>query len=240
VELTLTIMVAAAVATVVGATIQGAIGFGMNLVTVPVLALVVPEALPVAVIVLGLPISITMLLHERHSVDREGIVWIFVGRLPATLVGAWIVASISTTSLQALVGALILAMVLASVAAPPIPVTRRTQTITGAVAGLTGTTAGIGGPPLAILYQRYSGPTIRSTLAASFLFGTLVSLAALGASGSVTVDQLVLGAALTPFVVAGVWVGRHAHDLLDRGWMRPAVLTFATVSAVVVLIEAST
>jgi uncharacterized protein len=237
-ELTTTVFVVAAVATLVGATIQGAIGFGMNLVTVPVLALLVPESLPVSVIVLGLPISITMFLFERASVDREGILWIFVGRLPATVVGAAVVAAVSTTTLQAIVGILLLAMVAASAAMPPIPVDRRTQTAAGAVAGLTGTTAGIGGPPLALLYQRYGGPTIRSTLAASFLFGTIVSLGALSASGSVAVDQLAFGAGLSPFVIAGVLVGRRAHALLDRGWMRPAVLTFACLSAVVVLVEA--
>jgi uncharacterized protein len=60
------------VATLVGATIQGSIGFGMNLVTVPVLALVLPESLPVAVIVLGIPVSITMLRHEWSALDRTG------------------------------------------------------------------------------------------------------------------------------------------------------------------------
>src|SRR5690606_23216691 len=45
-ELTLLDVALAALATLVGAAVQGAIGFGMNLVTVPVLALLVPEALP--------------------------------------------------------------------------------------------------------------------------------------------------------------------------------------------------
>ncbi len=239
-ELTVAAFVAAAVATLVGATIQGAIGFGMNLVTVPVLALLVPGSLPVSVIVLGIPISVTMFLFERHSIDRQGILWIFVGRLPASAVGAAIVAAVSTSALQAIVGLLLVAMVVASVAMPPVPVNRRSQTVAGAIAGLTGTTAGIGGPPLALLYQRYAGPTIRSTLAASFLFGTVVSLSALSLSGSVELDQLAFGAGLAPFVVGGVLIGRRAHDLLDRGWMRPAVLTFACLSAVVVLVEAFT
>jgi uncharacterized membrane protein YhaH (DUF805 family) len=48
VDLTVGVVLVAVVATFVGAIIQGAIGFGMNLVTVPALALVLPEALPVA------------------------------------------------------------------------------------------------------------------------------------------------------------------------------------------------
>src|SRR3546814_3868911 len=49
VDVTIGAVIVAALATFVGATIQGSLGFGMNLVTVPALALVLPEALPVAV-----------------------------------------------------------------------------------------------------------------------------------------------------------------------------------------------
>jgi uncharacterized protein len=238
VELTLAIVVVAAVATLVGATIQGSIGFGMNLVTVPALALTVPEALPVAVIVLGLPISLAMLRHELADVDRAGISWIILGRIPGTVLGAWIVATVSTGTLQLVVGLVLLAIVLSSFVAPPIPVVPASQAITGAVSGVTGTAAGIGGPPLAVLYQRHTGPAIRATLSASFLIGTVLSLAMLGVSGSVGTDQLALGAGLTPFVLAGVLLGRRAHRVLDKGWMRPAVLAFAAVSAVAVVVDA--
>jgi uncharacterized protein len=237
-DVTVGAFVLAAIATLAGAAIQGSIGFGMNLVTVPVLALVAPESLPVAVIVLGIPISITMLRHELSAVDATGLGWIIGGRVPGTLLGAWIVATVSTTTLQGLIGAVLLAIVAASALAPPIPVRPSTQAVTGAVSGITGTAAGIGGPPLAVLYQRHTGPTIRATLSASFLAGTFMSLSTLGISGSVTRSQLLLGAALAPVVIAGVLIGRRSHRLLDRGWMRPAVLAFAAVSAMVVLVDA--
>jgi uncharacterized protein len=236
-ELTVTTVVVAALATLVGATIQGSIGFGMNLVTVPALALTAPESLPVAVIVLGLPISIAMLRHERADVDRAGIAWIVLGRVPGTVAGAWIVATVSTSTLQLLVGLVLLAVVLTSFVAPPIPVVPATQAVTGAVSGVTGTAAGIGGPPLAVLYQRHTGPAIRATLSASFLIGTILSLGTLAASGSVRTGQLALGAGLTPLVLAGVVLGRRAHRVLDQGWMRPAVLVFAAVSAVAVVVD---
>src|SRR3546814_2113004 len=78
--------------------IQGSLGFGMNLVTVPALALVLPEALPVAVITLGLSISIGMLRHEHHALDRVGLAWILAGRVPGSVVGAWVVRSEEHTS----------------------------------------------------------------------------------------------------------------------------------------------
>ena len=237
-DVTVGAVVVAALATLVGATIQGAIGFGMNLVTVPVLALVLPDALPVAVIVLGLGIAITMLRHEHHALDRAGIGWILVGRVPGTVAGALVVAAVTTEVLQGIVGIVVLLLVAASLLVPPVPVTRGTQVTAGAVSGVTGTAAGIGGPPLALLYQHHPGPTIRSTLAAAFLFGTILSLVTLAVVGEVGVDELVLGIALTPVALLGSVVGRRFHDQLDRGWLRPAVLLFAAIAAATVLVDA--
>jgi uncharacterized protein len=237
VEPTVVALLAAALATLVGATIQGGLGFGMNLVTVPVLALVLPESLPVAVILLGVPISISMVRHERAAVDRPGIAWLAAGRLPGSAAGAWIVAVVSIQVLQRLVGLLVLAFVVASAVAPAIPVRRSTQAAAGAVSGLTGTAAGIGGPPVALLYQHHPGPAMRSTLAASFFIGTIVSLGALGIAGAIRAPQVVLGLGLAPLVLLGARLGRRSHALLDRGWLRTAVLVFSAVSALVVLVD---
>lgn len=238
-DLTTGAVAVAVVATVVGATIQGSIGFGMNLVTVPALALVVPEALPVTVIVLGIPISIGMFLYERADLDRVGIAWILLGRVPGTLLGAWVVAAVSSAVLQGLAGALVLTLVVVRVVMPPVRVGRDTQVLAGIVSGLTGTAAGIGGPPLALLYQHQRGPTMRSTLAASFLFGTLLSIATLAFAGEAGGEQLAFGAALAPLVFAGSVAGRRLHRWLDAGWLRPAVLVFAALAAVVVLVDAA-
>lgn len=236
-ELTLVVLVAAMAATLAGAAIQGSIGFGMNLVTVPVLALLVPEALPVAVILLGVPISVTMLRHEREAVDRAGVAWIVGGRLPGSAVGAWVAATVALETLQQIVGVIIMSFVVASIAMPPLPVRRGTQVLAGAVSGVTGTAAGIGGPPLALLYQRHTGPAMRSTLAASFFAGTLVSMVALGIAGAVGSGQVLLGLLLAPIAVIGSHLGRRSHAFLARGWLRPAVLTFAALSAAVVIVD---
>ena len=239
VDVTVGALLAAAVATLVGAAIQSSIGFGMNLVTVPVLALVLPESLPVAVIVLGIPISVTMLRHEHGAVDRAGLGWLIGGRIPGTALAVWVVAVVSTAALQVVVGGVVLAVVLASVVAPPIPVRPATQAVAGMVSGITGTAAGIGGPPVALLYQHREGPTIRSTLAAAFLIGTGLSLSFLLAARLVTLEQVALGVGLTPLVIVGAVWGRRSHATLERGWLRPAVLGFAAVSALLVIADAA-
>lgn len=227
-----------AVATLVGASIQGSIGFGMNLVTVPVLALFAEQRLPATVVLLGFPLALLMTHHERHHVDKTGLLWLMVGRLPGTFIGTWIVVTVTMATLKGVIGVVVLLAVAASLFAPPIPLNRGTQFTTGVVSGTTGTAAGIGGPPVALLYQHHEGPTMRSTLSASFLFGTIMSTTILAIAGEVHTADFALALLLTPLVFAGMLVGRRAHDLLDRGWLRPAVLTFAAVSALIVLADA--
>lgn len=239
-EVDLGSLAVAVLATVLGATIQGAIGFGMNLVTVPMLALVLPESLPVAVIVLALPIAVSMLRHEHHAVDRAGLGWIIAGRIPGTLCGVLVVATVSTNMLQGIVSILVLALVAASLLTPPVPVSAGTQLAAGTVSGVTGTAAGIGGPPLALLYQNQTGAIMRSTLAASFLFGSLLSIVTLGIAGEVGPGQLLLGAGLAPLAVMGSIAGRRFHDQLDHGWLRPSVLVFVSIAAGMALIDALT
>lgn len=237
-NLTIAAVAAAVAATAVGSAVQGSLGFGMNLVSVPVLALVLPKALPVTVIVLGIPVSIGMARYEWHSLDRAGVGWIIAGRLPGTVLGAYIVATVSTSVLQAIAGGIVLVLVVASVAVPPLKVHRGTQVAAGIVSGVTGTSAGIGGPPLALLYQHHPGPTMRATLAASFVFGTSISLASLLVARQVGADQVLLGVGLAPVVIAGSIAGRRLHGFLDRRWLRPAVLVIAGVTALTALLHA--
>ena len=237
-HVTFWIVAAAAIATAAGATVQGTMGFGMNVVSVPILALVVPKALPVTVIVLGLPVSIGMVRYELTALDRGGVAWIILGRLPGTVLGAWVVATVSTSTLEAFAGATVLVLVVASAAVPPLPVRRSTQVAAGIVSGVTGTSAGIGGPPLALLYQHHPGPTMRSTLAAAFVFGTSLSLLSLGVAGQVHLDQVLLGLGLVPAVSLGSVTGRRLHRYLDRGWLRPAVLILSGITALSALIHA--
>ncbi len=236
-DITVGAVIAAAVAIAIGATVQGSLGFGMNLVSVPVLALVLPKALPVTVIVLGIPIAIGMVRYERHAIDRAGVGWMVAGRVPGAILGAWIVATVSTSTLQAIAGGIVLILVIASGFMPPVRVRREAQIAAGVVSGLTGTSAGIGGPPLALLYQHHPGPTMRSTLAAAFFFGTVMSLVTLVIARQVRTDQIVLGVAMAPMVVVGSVMGRRLHKFLDRGWLRPAVLILASITAVTAIVH---
>src|SRR5205807_2547190 len=50
-----------------GGAVQGSIGFGQNLVLVPIVALIVPEAVPGALVALGVPLTVIMAAREWHG-----------------------------------------------------------------------------------------------------------------------------------------------------------------------------
>lgn len=216
---------------------QGTVGFGVNLIAVPVVAVAAPGAVPGAMVLLSLPLTVTMAAREHDAIDRPGVLWIVVGRVPGTIVGVAVVALVSNAVLAAVVGGMILLGVLLSIVHPPVPVTRGTACAAGVVGGITGTAAAVEGPPYALLYQHAHGRRLRSTLAACFAIGTVMSAAALGLGGQITSEQLLLTAALLPALLAGLALSTLAARRVDAGRLRPFVLGLAAVAGVVAVVE---
>ena len=228
-------LAAALLAVLVGSTVQGSIGFGMNLVAVPVVAIVDPTALPATLILAGLPLSILMARRQHHAIDRSGVSWILLGRIPGTLLGTWIVAVAAPGALSVLLGTAVLAAVAMSLGRRPLPVNPATSAAAGFASGTMGTAAAIGGPPLALLYQHHDGETIRSTLAASFLLGTTLSVATLSVTGALHWRHVLIALTLTPAIAAGVALSTRLSSRLDARRIRPAVLGFAALAGAVAI-----
>jgi uncharacterized membrane protein YfcA len=222
---------------ILGAVIQGSIGFGLNLIVVPVAAIVQPAALPAAMIIMALPMTAGSALREQTHIDRAGVLWTTLGRLPGVAIGAWVVSVLSPDTLSIVIGGFVVLAASMSAFSPPFRVTPGSAGFAGLVGGVMGTASSIGGPPVALLYQNEPGPVMRSTLGATFLIGTLMSLGALVVAGQVEGWHGWLGLALMPGVGIGLYASRWLHGWLDAGWLRPCVLGFAALSGFGVLLH---
>jgi uncharacterized protein len=229
--------VIALAAITIGALVQGSVGFGANIVAVPVIAVFEPDALPATLALVVIPLVAVMAVRERHAVDRSGVTWITVGRVPGTVVGAAVVAVISANTLSVLLGAGVLLAVAMSALTTTIPVNGVMATTAGFASGAMGTATAIGGPPLALLYQHHEGPVLRATLAVSFAIGTVLSLVGLAIAGTIEPWHVLLALALVPGLLTGLALSRLLVHRLDRAWLRPAVLTFAAVTAVIAIVR---
>ncbi|MFR9803467.1 TSUP family transporter [Pseudonocardia sp. RS010] len=221
-----------------GAVTQGTVGFGMALVAAPLLALLDSAYVPVPLIVLAGAHAVLALVREWHDADWRGVAWALVGRLPGAVLGVTVVALLPYREFASFVAAAVLVCVALSLVRLNLRPTRPALLVAGAVSGVSGTAAGIGGPPVALLYQNEHGATVRATLGAYFALGTLLSLGVLAAGGQVDGAHLLQGAVLIPFMIAGFLLSNPLRRTLDRGWTRPAVLGLAAASALALLVQA--
>ena len=105
------------------------------------------------------------------------------------------------------------------------------------IGGFTGTTSGIGGPPMALVYQRAEGPTIRGSLASYFILATAVALTGLALAGRFGWSELLWGLALFPVVLVAFLASHRMLPIVDRGYARPAILSASALAAVILLVR---
>jgi uncharacterized membrane protein YfcA len=220
-----------------GAAVQGAVGFGANLVAAPLLVLLEEGFVPGPVIVASGVLNVLLAWRSGPGdVDPTVNVAIFGQVVGAVAAGA-IIAMLPTDALSILFAILVLVAVAVSVRGRRLAATRHNLAGAGAVSGFMGTISGIGGPPIALAYLGLDGPALRATLARYFLVGNLVAIPTLIIVGSLDADDLTACLVLVPgailgFLVSG-WLARHA----DRATLRPIVLGLSTVAAVAVIIR---
>ena len=220
-----------------GGCLQGAVGFGSNLIAAPLLLLVDESYVPVAVVVGSLVLNALMVVREPTGHFDESIKPAMVSQVPGALVAGLVISSLPQRQLSLLFAFLVLVAVAISVAGWHLRPTRRTLIGAGAAAGFMGTISGIGGPPVALVYQRAPGPTLRATLCRFFLVGGVVSLAVLALTGAVDGDSLRACLVTIPASAAGFAASTPLVRHIDRGSVRPYVLGLSTLAAVAVLIR---
>ncbi len=220
-----------------GSVVQGVSGVGGGFIMVPLLALIDMRLLPGAFIFGTLSLSTLMAWRERAHIDMTNTMPILLAVLPGALLGALLVAQVSAERLGFVFGGMILLAIAISLTGLHLPLNRLTAAIAGLAAGAMGASSGIGAPVIAILYQRETGPRIRSTLAYIYTGASLLILVALAAFGKFTVRDIQAGLLLVPGFMLGYICSRPLALRFDHGATRYIVLAVSAVAAVVLLIN---
>ncbi len=225
-------------AVLVAAFVQGSSGMGFAMLCAPLVGLVDASLIPVMLLVLMLPLNCYVAWRERAHVHRQGVAWISVGRFAGTFAGLWILLVVDLHQLALLIGISTVLAALVALLAPAFEPHRGGLAMVGVVTGVTETSTGVGGPPLALAYQHTPGPVLRSTVAVCFLIGEVISLAVLTAGGKVDGHTVITALVLLPFLALGSFASRFVHHRLDGPLLRYLVLGFAIVSGIAVILEA--
>jgi uncharacterized membrane protein YfcA len=221
----------------VGALLQGSVGFGLGLITVPLLVLIDPVYVPGPVLLAAFFLNLLIFLRERHAIHIKGLHWAIIGRIVGAIFGAMILLAVPQKSISAMFGAMVLLAVGISLAGFHLAMTAKNILGAGIASGIMGTTSSIGGPPMALVYQKQKGPTIRGTLSGIFIFGTIISIAALTIIRRFGFPEIKSTAILMPGVLLGFLLSNRSTKILDRGYIRPAVLITSAISGIVVILR---
>jgi uncharacterized membrane protein YfcA len=233
---TLATLMILAVTVAVAAFVQGSSGLGFALIVAPVAGIIDPHLVPVFVLASMIPLNLYVAWRERASLDLRGAGWITAARLAATPAGLAVLWLIPERSLGVFVGVATVLAAVVSLAAPAFTPGRAAYVGAGAVTGLTETATGVGGPPLALVYQHRPPAELRSTVAACFLVGEVASLALLFGTGEAQATELGQAVVLLPAIAVGAWLSRLVHHRLDARRTRLFVLVFALVSGLVLML----
>ena len=222
-------------AVLTGGVVQSMVGFGMAVVAAPFVVLLAPDLMPVALLVPALALPLLQLAHAERDVAWRPLGWAVGARTLATPVGVAVVALVSPRAIAALVGVLILLTVALSVRTIELRPTPVNAAAAGAVSGVSGTAAAIGGPFLALVLQHERPERVRSTLAVFFLAGSVLGLVGLRADGQLTAQQVVVGGLWVPSVLLGYAAAAPLRARIDPDRFRRIVLGFCVVASVVVI-----
>ena len=85
-------LVGAATIVMVGATLQGSVGFGLGMLAAPLLLLIDPMFVPAPLLTAALALTLLVAKRERRAIDFRGIGWVLLGRLPGAFLGAFVLS----------------------------------------------------------------------------------------------------------------------------------------------------
>lgn len=223
--------------TVASTAVQAALGFGLALLAAPLLHLLDPGFVPGPVILCVWTLSLWVCWQERHAVDLERIPLLVGGRLAGALLAIALLGVLSQMAFDVLFGVLVLLAVLLSCLHPQVEARPRNLVLATLASGFMETLSGIGGPPLALVYQNAGISRLRANLAAIFLFGASLSLVLLALSGNFGWRELQLGLLLQPGVLGGIMLAAPLRRRLDPALVRPLLLTLCSVAALSIIIR---
>ncbi len=221
----------------IGATLQGSVGFGLGLFSVPLLVLIDPRFVPGPLLFSSIALTVLLTHRERAAVLFKDIKWAVGGRLLGIVAAAAALELVPGRQIGILFGILVLAAVGLSASGWRLAVTPKSLFGAGILSGFMGTAVSIGGPPMALLYQHETGARIRGTLSAFFLIGVSLSLVGLHVIGRFGWAEVLIALSLVPGILLGFAVSRRLTHVLDRGHVRRAVLVVSAASALAVLVR---
>ena len=222
---------------IVGAVVQGVVGYGIALICAPLLFLIDPTYIPAPMIMASMLLNFLLMHRERQALQFGDITWASVGNAFGVACAALVLLYVAGDKFNLVFGGLILFAVALSLSGYKPAITPGSSIIAGFASGFMGTCTSVGGPPVALLYQSASIQVIRANLPAFFFFSSILALIALAATGHMSWIDIRAFLAGIPGILLGFYISHYAKGWLGNLSLRPFILGIASISALWAIID---
>jgi uncharacterized protein len=221
----------------IGATIQGAAGYGMALIAGPILMIIDPDFIPGPMVVAAFVLVALVIIRDRQALDFRGLKWVFFGFLLGVGLGLVVIKSFSSEQFATIFGVMILVAVVMSVIGFRFKPTKPALSVAGFMAGVMSVLTTTSGPPIALVYQDSPGKKLRATISGFFVAGTVIVVTSLFLVDKLGLHELFLALYLIPGILLGFLASTRVAKWVDQGYTRSIVLIISALSAIVLLVN---
>ncbi|WP_119065813.1 sulfite exporter TauE/SafE family protein [Rubrobacter indicoceani] len=216
-------------------TISGLTGFGLALISVPLLLFVYePQTVVLITVFISLVVNISVVRDSRRDADR-GIVWaMLLPCLVGVIAGAEILRVVDPLYLRLFIGVFVVfsaVLLLRSIQIPGAN-TRWGPVLAGGASGALSTATGLAAPPVVLLLasREYAKRPFRGTSGLFFLFLSVFGLAALLLRGLIRPEDAVIATILLPAAMIGKYLGTRLLERISEKSFRLLTLVFTLVT----------
>jgi len=222
-----------------GAITQSAIGIGFG-IPAGILVLLEPSMVPSCIILMGSFLALSNAMLSYKDIIKVDLIYSYTGRVIGSILAMPLIfLTLGTDYYLIIFGVLLLIATYLSAKKWDIVATKKNITIAGTASGLMGTLTGIGGPPMAIVYQNSSAKKVVATLNMFFGIGALFSVLLFIYYDLINLPEVMKSIYLTPGLIIGTYIGRRKiiREFVNRN-LKNLIIAVCFISAVVIILDA--
>jgi len=196
----------------VAALSKGVTGFAFNLVSTPILLLVLePRAVIAVNLVLASLLSVFVVVQSPRQVNIRRVLSLTAASALGVPLGIYLLLLMSAPTLKLVMGLVVVLSAIPMFLGYSRSFRREglASGLFGFVSGVLGSSTSLSGPPIVLFLvnQGWDKESFRASISAYFFLTNMVALASLTASGAINLDMISAALALIPACLIGFYLG---------------------------------
>lgn len=213
-------------------------GFGFAMITLPLLTIVFLDKTAIPVVLFCTTfVSAAALIEARNHIKLKSVIVLFFAAMPGTLVGIYFLKIVEITTLQIIIGSLVIFCGIASLLGLRKKLNNQRLAFwsCGFASGMLNGSVAMAGPPLVLLFvnQGYSKMVYRANILAYFVLLGCVTMLLYFFGGIITPQAVRLSIVLSPGLVAGTIAGIFLAKKIDS-------MAFQKIALLIIIISGCT